>query len=33
MTYGELIELYMILQKEGLYDEFIEYLTNKKGTN
>lgn len=27
-----LIKLYMILQKEGLYDEFIDYCTNKKGT-
>lgn len=27
-----LIKLYSILQKESLYDEFIKYLTNKKGT-
>lgn len=27
-----LIELYTVLQKEGLYDAFIEYCTNKKGT-
>lgn len=27
-----LIELYTVLQKEKLYDRFIIYCTNKKGT-
>lgn len=27
-----IVELYTILQKEGLYDVFIQYCANKKGT-
>ena len=27
-----LIRLYLILKDEDLFDEFIEYITNKKGT-
>lgn len=27
-----LIKLYTVLQKEGLYNTFIEYYANKKGT-
>ncbi len=27
-----IVELYMILQRDGLYDAFIEYCTKKKGT-
>lgn len=27
-----MVELYTLLQKENLYDKFIDYCTNKKGT-
>lgn len=33
MTLIELLKVYTILQKEGLYDDLIDYCTNKKGTN
>ena len=28
-----MIELYMILKQNGLYEEFITVIANKKGTN